>query len=141
MPVLSVTRLHVRSWRHVPVVLLATLRSAHQARRAEGNLAVAVLGDVKNTFWARSAWQNEDAMRAYIWSGVHRRIMSNLSTWCDEAAVAHWEAEKPEIQSWEEAHHYLQRYGREPVIDPSKHGTLAHAPPPRVRGWAHLRLK
>jgi hypothetical protein len=141
MPILSVTRLHVRAWRHVPAVLLATLRSAHQARSAEGNLAVAVLGDVGSTFWARSAWRNEEAMGAYVWSGVHRRIMSSLVKWCDEAAVAHWEAETLEISSWEEAHRGLQRYGREPVIDPSKPGTLAVAPVPRVRGWAQLRLK
>jgi hypothetical protein len=29
-------------------------------------------------------------MRAFMQSGVHRRVISRLPEWCDEAALVHW---------------------------------------------------
>jgi hypothetical protein len=43
MPHVSITRLRVRSWQYLPAFFVAALRSALQARRAKGNLAVGML--------------------------------------------------------------------------------------------------
>ena len=90
MPFVSVTRLRVRSRRYVPGFLIQSLRSALQAKRAAGNLAVSVLRDADRAFWTRTVWLDEAAMRSFMQSGVHRRVMVRLPEWCDEVALVHW---------------------------------------------------
>jgi heme-degrading monooxygenase HmoA len=89
MPFVSITRLRVRSWRYLPGFFVAALRSRWQARNASGNLAVSVLRETDNTFWTRSLWVDEAAMKAFMASGAHRAIMPRLLEWCDEASVTH----------------------------------------------------
>jgi hypothetical protein len=112
MPFVSVTRLRVRSWRYVPVFLIQSIRSALQAKRAAGSLAVAILRDADRAFWTRTVWRDEAAMRAFMRSGVHRRIMARLPQWCDEAALVCWVQDASEPPSWVEAHRRLQGEGR-----------------------------
>lgn len=89
MPFVSITRLRVRRWSYLPRFLIQSIRAARQAKRAAGNLAVSVLRDADLAFWTRTVWRDEEAMRSFMQSGVHRRIMARLPEWCDEAAVAH----------------------------------------------------
>lgn len=51
MPLVSITRLRVRSWRFLPGFFLYALRSAREAAKAEGNLAARLLRDQHHTFW------------------------------------------------------------------------------------------
>jgi heme-degrading monooxygenase HmoA len=74
MPFVSITRLRVRSYRYLPGFLIQSFRAARQARRAAGSLAVSVLRDADRAFWTRTAWRDEAATRAFMRSGVHRRI-------------------------------------------------------------------
>jgi hypothetical protein len=112
MPVISVTRLRVRSWRFLPGFLLAAFRSGNQACRAKGNLAVKVFNDRRNTFWTLTCWDSESAMRDFMLDGPHRTAMRKLLHWCDEASLVHWTQEKDELPSWSEAHQRMLRYGR-----------------------------
>jgi hypothetical protein len=90
MPLVSVTRLRVRAWRFLPAFSVLAMRSARQARRADGNVGTSLLAEAHRTFWTLTAWTDESAMRAFMVDGAHGRGMRNLKTWCDEAAVAHW---------------------------------------------------
>jgi quinol monooxygenase YgiN len=112
MPFVSITRLRVRRWSSLPRFLIQSIRAAHQARRAAGNLAVSVLRDADRAFWTRTVWRDEAAMRSFMRSGVYRRIMARLPKWCDEAAVVHWVQDAEEPPSWAEAHRRLQQEGR-----------------------------
>jgi hypothetical protein len=123
MPVVSITRLRVRSWRFLPMFILLALRIARQARRAEGNLGANLLRDRQNTFWTSTSWESEATMRAFMIAKPHGPTMHRLLNWCDEAALVHWTQADATLPSWEEAHARLQREGR-----PSKvlHPTRAH---------------
>jgi len=66
MPFVSITRLRVRRWRYVPQFLIQSIRAARQAKRAAGNLAVSVLRDADRTFWTRTVWRDEAAMRSFM---------------------------------------------------------------------------
>jgi hypothetical protein len=55
-----------------------------------GSLVVSVLRDADRAFWTRTVWRDEAAMRSFMQSGVHRRILARLPEWCNEAAVVHW---------------------------------------------------
>jgi hypothetical protein len=142
MPFIAITRLRVRSWRYLPPFFVQTLRAAIQARKAEGNLAVSVLHEARRTFWTRTSWTNEQAMRAYMSSEPHRGVMRSLAEWCDEASVAHWTQEASEPPSWEEAHQHMQRDGRASRVN---HPTEAHRayqiPQPQVRRTGVLRFR
>ena len=75
MPFVSITRLRVR-WRYLPRFQIQALRTARQAKFADGSLAVSVLRDADRAFWTRTVWRDEACMRSFMRSGVHRRIMA-----------------------------------------------------------------
>lgn len=120
MPVISVTRLRVRSWRFMPGFFLAAMRTSEQAKKAAGSVKVQVLRDRKNTFWTLTSWETEAALKAYMLGGAHGPAMRKLLNWCDEAAVVRWEQESPELPAWTEAHIRMQTEGRRSkVLHPS----------------------
>ena len=132
MPLVSITRLRVRRRRFLPAFLIQALRSALEARRATGNLSVALLADRDRTYWTRTLWRDEVAMRAFMTTGVHRRVMPRLLEWCDEAALVHWLGEAGEPPSWAEAHRRLVADGRaSKVKHPSEAQRRFAIPPPR----------
>src|SRR5215467_15278827 len=69
MPFVSITRLRVRRWRYVPQFLFQSIRAARQAKGAAGSVSVSVLRDADRTFWTRTVWRDEAAMRAFMQAG------------------------------------------------------------------------
>jgi len=138
----SITRLRLRSWRFVPVFAVQALRSALQAKAAPGNVGVALLAEAHRTFWTRTIWTDEAAMRAFLRSGVHRRVMSKLADWCDEAAVVHWAAVTADAPAWDEVWQRMQRDGRASAVN---HPTPAHVDfqiaAPKIGRFSERRLK
>jgi hypothetical protein len=79
-------------------------------------------------------------MRAFMLSWAHRRIMTRLPQWCDEAAVAHWLQDDPEPPPWPEACRRLRQDGRTSHVKyPSEAQRRFEVPEPRTT--AELRLK
>jgi hypothetical protein len=140
MPLVSVTRLRVRKWRFLPAFVVSAIRSALQAKSATGAIRVAALADARLAFWTCTVWDDEKSMRAFMSSGIHRRIMPRLLDWCDEAAVAHWEQESSQSPSWLEAHGRMRRVGRRSRVRfPSAAQEQFDIPEPRTK--AELKLK
>lgn len=134
MPYVSVTRLRVRSWIYFPSFALQTLRIARQAASSEGNLAVELLRDRRNTFWTLTSWSGVDAMKAFQMAGPHGPTMRRLLEWCDEAALVHWTQPGPELPTWQEAHRRLQQEGRPSKVNHPSAVHLAHAFPAPATG-------
>jgi len=112
MPVVSVTRLRVRSLFFLPAFILTSIRISKQAQTAEGNLGVKLLRDKRNAFWTCTCWNSEESMKAFMLDGAHGLAMRKLLNWCDEAALAHWSQETEEMPTWADAHRNLLRRGR-----------------------------
>lgn len=123
MAVVSITRLRVRSWRYLPSFLFYALRSSRQAKKSQGILGVSLLREAESTFWTRTVWTTEPAMKAFMLAGPHRQAMRKLLEWCDEAALVHWEQESPQEPEWQEAHRRLQVEGRRSKVN---HPSPAH---------------
>ncbi len=142
MPIVSVTRLRVRSWIYLPAFFIRSLRIGGQAKRAPGNLAVKVLNDRRKTFWTCTAWESEQAMRAFMLAAPHGPAMRKLLDWCDEAALVHWSQPTPALPSWTEAHQRMQSHGRRSKVNhPSEEHTRYVIAAPRSDGRGEVRMK
>lgn len=142
MPVVSITRLRVRSWRFLPLFFLRTFQAARQAATSEGNLAVALLWDRQTTFWTGTSWSSEASIKRFMHSGVHGQVMRKLLDWCDEAALVHWTQESADLPSWEEAHTRIQQNGRRSKVNhPSAAHTAYEIVKPTSGRTRDLRLK
>jgi hypothetical protein len=122
MPHNSITRLRLRSILTLPAFVRATRAISEQLRCAPGFIEGAVLSEGRLVFWTRSVWENGAAMQAFRDSGAHRAAMPKLISWCDEAAVAHWQGEP--ARDWEAIHARLVAEGR---LSRVKHPTKAHS--------------
>jgi hypothetical protein len=132
MPFVSVTRLRVRSLFYLPQFMVWAFKSSRQAQRSEGFLGGRLLREARNAFWTLTVWQDDAAMNAYRTQGAHRTAMPKLLDWCDEAAVAHWTQESPELPGWSEAYDRMAKEGRISKVNHPSPVHLAHQiPPPR----------
>ena len=91
MPLISITRLRLRSFRYFLPFAWQSHRISRQAERTTGFIGGKVYGDpLRLTFWTATVWESENAMRGFRGSGAHQVALSKLGNWCDEASVAHW---------------------------------------------------
>ncbi len=132
MPIVSVTRLRIRSIFYLPAFIPQTIRSIRQAEVASGFLGGRVMREARNAFWTMTMWQDAESMDNFRVKGAHGRAMPKLMEWCDEASVVHWTQETPELPSWEEAHRRMVREGRASKVTHPSAAHMAHRiPPPR----------
>ncbi len=123
MAFVSITRLRVRSPRFLVPFLFYAFRSFRQAKKSEGNSAASLLRDTDQTFWTRTVWTSESAMKAFMMAGAHRKAMRKLLEWCDEAALVNWEQETGEEPSWQESYEKMRNSGRRSKVN---HPSPAH---------------
>ena len=112
MPLVAVTRLHVRSVRFLLPFGWYSWVSFRQAKHARGNLAVDLRKAEGLAFWTLTIWQNEAAMSAYRIAPPHLHAMPKLLEWCDEAAVVHWNQVSTELPDWQTAEQRMAESGR-----------------------------
>jgi heme-degrading monooxygenase HmoA len=128
----SVTRLRIRSPLYMLPFIWYAVRSQRQAERAPGFLSGRLMREARNAFWTLTAWDDDEMMDAYRTNAAHRDAMPKLLDWCDEASVAHWTQESPELPSWQEAYERLIRDGRPSKVRNPSAAHLAHEfPAPR----------
>ena len=135
MAFISITRLRVRSLRFMPGFALLTTQALSQVKSASGFQDGGLLPDRSFTFWTMTAWDSEESMRRYMTSGSHKKAMSKLMHWCDEASVVHWEQSQAVLPSWTEADRRMRADGRvSKVRNPSpQHATLSYRVPRLTR--------
>jgi hypothetical protein len=137
---ISVTRLRLRRWWYLPEFLWRSKRSTAQAAKTAGFLGGYTLADRHRAFWTMTAWKDEASMRAYRGSGAHRAVMPKLANWCDEAAVAHWQADA--FPTWAEAWQRISASGRlTPVENPSEGQKTKRIAEPRTQPLLQQVLK
>ncbi len=142
MPVLSITRVRVRSYRYYPWFMLQTARIVRRVLRAEGNLSVRFLRDRSRTFWTLTGWTSEGDLKRFLDSDVHRGAAHRQHDWCDEAAAVRWSDGSAELPSWQDAYLRLQRDGiPSQVLHPSTAQQKFEVPPPWVSFVNQVRLK
>ena len=138
----SVTRLRVRSLKFVPSFLWRNFLTERQVMRAPGFLGGRLLVDVRRTFWTLTVWESEKAMKAFRGSGAHGRVMPKLAHWCDEASYTHWESDRLDVPTWEEAYERLIGGARLSRVNrPSRDHEARRFPKPRLKPLLGQDLK
>jgi hypothetical protein len=113
MPLVSLTRLRLRSFLYLLPFAWQSNRVARQAERAAGFVAGEVYGDPQRlTFWTATIWESEAAMRDFRGSGVHQTVLPKFAHWCDEGSVLHWNQPGSEIPNSEIVLRRMQAEGR-----------------------------
>ncbi|GGC15002.1 hypothetical protein GCM10011494_37280 [Novosphingobium endophyticum] len=117
MATVSLTRLKLRRFWHLPAFLRHANASAEQLKNTPGFTGGYLAFNWKWTFWTVSCWQSREAMRAYRGSGAHAAAMKRLPGWCDEAAIATVEVEDLALPSPDEATRLMKAHGRLTRVD------------------------
>ncbi|WP_051468423.1 DUF3291 domain-containing protein [Actinomadura oligospora] len=98
------SRLEVRSLRHVPGFLLASMALLRQARRSPGAWGISLRAEPwRRTFWTLSAWSGRDALNAYASAEPHRSTMRAKRTVMRESTFVFWNVPASDLPiSWDE---------------------------------------
>ncbi len=129
MAFVSITQLHLQSWRYLPAFFQYALPSRQQAIAAPGNLFTTTRQQGLLTFWTITIWESEAAMRQYMVSGAHRAAMPKLVQWCDRASTLHWHQEGAELPDWNTIQARMMAEGRPYPM----HGTAKSRDRPTTR--------
>jgi hypothetical protein len=122
MPLISITRLRLRSIRFLPLFFVHVMKTRAQLKGAAGFIAGALLNDRDRTFWTMTMWQGQSDMMRYMTHGAHSKVMPRLAHWCDEASVVHWVADQSGLPKWNEADRRMRAEGRPSKLQrPSVH--------------------
>ncbi|RKS73036.1 uncharacterized protein DUF3291 [Actinomadura pelletieri DSM 43383] len=107
--VVMASRLEVRSLRHVPGFLRASLLLLRQARRADGAHGVALKAEpFRRTFWTLSAWSDRKSLAAYSKAEPHASTMRRQRAVMRDSAFVFWEATVGDLPiDWAEARRRL----------------------------------
>lgn len=153
MPLVSVTRLRLRSRRYLPRFAYDTWAITRQARRSPGflkgrlfrgsdrPLLIGLVVGRLPSFWTMTMWVDRDSMMAFRNGGAHRDVLPKFPEWGREASTVNWTQDSEELPDIGEAHRRMVEDG-EPMS--LRHPSDAHAsgeipPEPDVRGELPLR--
>jgi quinol monooxygenase YgiN len=86
--VITITRLPLARHRRIPKVMGQTIRIVRALARADGLVGYSLKADIlRKTFWTVSAWENEEALHAFVRSDVHRAAMASVGPYMKEPRI------------------------------------------------------
>src|SRR5436853_2632705 len=103
MPIISVTRLRLRSILFLPQFIWTNTFVNRQIVRSRGFLRGRLLVDKALTFWTTTAWIDDSGMKAFRDSGAHKKAMRKLPDWCCESTSVHWIQDNDQLPDWNPA--------------------------------------
>jgi len=97
--------LPLKSYWRIPSFLLYTAQVMKQLASAQGLLGYSLLArPLSKRFWTLSAWENDDALRAFVRHTPHVSIMAALAPHMDETKFVHWTVKGSQLPlKWDEA--------------------------------------
>lgn len=112
MPYLTITRLKVKSVRQLPAFIRANQPTFDQVVRSDGFLAGKALVDFSGAAWTQTLWETSEHMKAFYFSGAHRKLMGRLNEFACEASTRSLELPDAHLPSWWAACKLLQQEAR-----------------------------
>ncbi|MWJ02882.1 DUF3291 domain-containing protein [Clavibacter michiganensis subsp. michiganensis] len=99
------SRFELTTVRAVPAFFVHSIRAWLQARRAAGNVGVALHAlPLKREFWTLSAWESKEAIYAYARQEPHATAQRSQAASMRSSVFVFWEAPKASLPAeWPEA--------------------------------------
>ena len=132
MPVIVVTRLRLKDASLFDEFFASAVAVVEQARSSGGNVGADVLADANHAYWTCTAWQEREAMHAFVGSEPHLTTMSRLDDWCDEATFVEWEQADTGLPDWRAGYTRLTADGHVASLSQPTRAHLARDFPPPV---------
>jgi quinol monooxygenase YgiN len=87
------SRLPLHSYATLPRFLRMAFAVARQLEHSEGLIGYSLLAQpTKKTFWTLSAWTNQQALRAFVRTMPHMKIMKALQPYMEPTRFTTWQA-------------------------------------------------
>lgn len=135
----SVTRLHLKSIKHLFAFMGANGVAVRSLRQTPGFIQGVELMDGLRTFWTLTVWDNEQAMRMFRNGDAHRKAMQSLPGWCDEASYANWQQPNNTLPDWDMAYKNMIAEGRVTKVRyPSERHLANEYPPPKLKLFKNI---
>jgi len=108
-----VSRLPLRSYLRIPRFVRLTFDIQRQLSRTEGLLGYSLLAQpLGKTFWTLSAWQNQQALDAFVAAAPHSDVMRKIRPFMLDPAFHSWSARGDELPpTWHGARQRLSTMG------------------------------
>jgi len=105
--------LPLKSYWRVPPFFFYTAQVMKQLASAQGLLGYSLLArPLSKRFWTLSAWENENALRAFVRHLPHQNIMTALAPHMDKTKFVQWPIKGSQLPlQWDDA---LRRYSNSP---------------------------
>ena len=98
------SRLELLHLRHVPALLIASIRLRHAIPQGDGAVGLALRArPLARTFWTLSAWTDQQALQAYNQSPLHRGIVERFRRHMASSTFRFYAAEDGPPPRWDEA--------------------------------------
>jgi len=103
--VVLLSYLPLKSYFRVPPFFLYTAQVMKQLASAQGVLGYSLLArPLRKQFWTLSAWENAEALQAFVQHPPHVRIMEALTSHMDRTKFVRWTVKGSQLPlRWEEA--------------------------------------
>jgi len=77
--IVTTSHLPLRRHRHIPAVMVATMRIARELARSDGLVGYSLQAQLgPKTFWTMSVWQTSADLERFVRSAVHRAAMADI---------------------------------------------------------------
>jgi len=114
--VMSATRVRLRNALVLPAFAWSTVRTFRDAQRAEGNVLTMGRSDGWLVFWTLTGWTSEAALRAWVRSGLHAKVMKRTREWFGEATVVNWSVADRADADWSVAEKQMNGPARRAIV-------------------------
>jgi hypothetical protein len=107
VPVIVVTRLHLKDHSYQDEFFASAVALLEQARGSAGILGSDVMAEPNDTWWTCTAWPDRAVIKSYVGTDPHLTAMSRLDDWCDEASFVDWDQDAADLPDWQTAFRHL----------------------------------
>lgn len=108
---ISVTRLHIKSKRKLPIFFFHTIKSIIQSKNTEGLKFSSFNKEGWDTYWTLTVWESKEHMMVFRNNGNHLKSMKISRNIAYKLELIYWVAEA--IPTWNECKERLhKKYGR-----------------------------
>ena len=118
--VVLTTRSRLKRARHLPSMLVATMRVRRQLDATDGVVRWASVVAGPTELWTISVWRSRHHMQEFMHSGAHSEIMWLFTRWLRSFWLMRWQPGPDEVGTWDGTRLAIESQTTEPAAQNAK---------------------